>query len=128
MNVFLDWMTDGCYGSLFRVKKAEECFKQAREKASYNVKPKHATGIVRMPLITVWSQILFLTNTFHSVEETTLAPAVTYRDDCQTVLPVVNNSDPLFFFFCSTESKAGPKDLKLQMENDHHQAYCTSTV
>lgn len=28
-----------------RVKMAEECFKQAREKASYNVKPKHATGI-----------------------------------------------------------------------------------
>uniref|UniRef100_A0A3Q3W7W9 FH2 domain-containing protein n=1 Tax=Mola mola TaxID=94237 RepID=A0A3Q3W7W9_MOLML len=32
-----------------RVKKAEECFKQAREKPSYNVKPKHATGIVRTP-------------------------------------------------------------------------------
>lgn len=32
----------------FRVKMAEECFKQAREKASYNVKPKHATGIVRL--------------------------------------------------------------------------------
>lgn len=30
----------------FRVRKAEECFKQAREKASYNVKPKHAAGIV----------------------------------------------------------------------------------
>ncbi|XP_056148278.1 LOW QUALITY PROTEIN: formin-2 [Lampris incognitus] len=28
-----------------RVKMAEECFKQAREKASYNVKPKHATGM-----------------------------------------------------------------------------------
>ncbi|XP_028982854.1 formin-2 [Betta splendens] len=28
-----------------RVKMAEECFKQAREKASYSVKPKHATGI-----------------------------------------------------------------------------------
>ncbi|XP_040034096.2 uncharacterized protein fmn2a [Gasterosteus aculeatus] len=28
-----------------RVKLAEECFKQAKEKASYNVKPKHATGI-----------------------------------------------------------------------------------
>lgn len=28
-----------------RVKMAEECFKQAKEKASYNVKPKHATGI-----------------------------------------------------------------------------------
>lgn len=28
-----------------RVRKAEECFKQAREKASYNVKPKHAAGI-----------------------------------------------------------------------------------
>lgn len=28
-----------------RVKMAEETFKQAREKASYNVKPKHATGI-----------------------------------------------------------------------------------
>ncbi|KAI9535562.1 Formin-2 [Dissostichus eleginoides] len=28
-----------------RVKKAEESFKQAKEKASYNVKPKHATGI-----------------------------------------------------------------------------------
>ncbi|XP_034538146.1 formin-2 [Notolabrus celidotus] len=28
-----------------RVKMAEESFKQAREKASYNVKPKHATGI-----------------------------------------------------------------------------------
>lgn len=36
-------------GLFFRVKKAEECFKQAREKASYNVKPKHATGIVRTP-------------------------------------------------------------------------------
>ncbi|XP_060943738.1 formin-2 [Limanda limanda] len=28
-----------------RVKMAEDCFKQAREKAAYNVKPKHATGI-----------------------------------------------------------------------------------
>ncbi|XP_078129423.1 uncharacterized protein fmn2a [Sander vitreus] len=28
-----------------RVKMAEECFKQAKEKASYSVKPKHATGI-----------------------------------------------------------------------------------
>ncbi|XP_074502329.1 uncharacterized protein fmn2a [Sebastes fasciatus] len=28
-----------------RVKRAEECFKQAKEKAAYNVKPKHATGI-----------------------------------------------------------------------------------
>ncbi|XP_034755071.1 formin-2 [Etheostoma cragini] len=28
-----------------RVKMAEECFKQAKEKASYNVKPKHATGM-----------------------------------------------------------------------------------
>ncbi|XP_051935663.1 formin-2 [Hippocampus zosterae] len=28
-----------------RLKMAEECFKQAKEKASYNVKPKHATGI-----------------------------------------------------------------------------------
>ncbi|XP_026165394.1 formin-2 [Mastacembelus armatus] len=28
-----------------RVRMAEECFKQAREKASYNVKPKHASGI-----------------------------------------------------------------------------------
>nr|XP_029134152.1 LOW QUALITY PROTEIN: formin-2-like [Labrus bergylta] len=28
-----------------RVKMAEESFKQAKEKASYNVKPKHATGI-----------------------------------------------------------------------------------
>lgn len=34
-----------------RVKKAEECFKQAREKASYSVKPKHATGIVRSVFI-----------------------------------------------------------------------------
>uniref|UniRef100_A0A3Q2Y8F2 FH2 domain-containing protein n=1 Tax=Hippocampus comes TaxID=109280 RepID=A0A3Q2Y8F2_HIPCM len=32
-----------------RLKMAEECFKQAKEKASYNVKPKHATGIVRRP-------------------------------------------------------------------------------
>ncbi|CAL8254915.1 unnamed protein product [Lota lota] len=28
-----------------RVKMAEECFKQAKEKASYSVKPKHASGI-----------------------------------------------------------------------------------
>ncbi|XP_008278633.1 formin-2 [Stegastes partitus] len=28
-----------------RVKMAEECFKQARQKPSYNVTPKHATGI-----------------------------------------------------------------------------------
>nr|XP_061794422.1 formin-2-like [Nerophis lumbriciformis] len=28
-----------------RLKVAEECFRQAKEKASYNVKPKHATGI-----------------------------------------------------------------------------------
>ncbi|XP_061546689.1 formin-2 isoform X1 [Phycodurus eques] len=28
-----------------RLKMAEECFRQAKEKASYNVKPKHATGI-----------------------------------------------------------------------------------
>lgn len=39
-------MANGDYCSFFRVKMAEECFKQAREKASYNVKPKHATGIV----------------------------------------------------------------------------------
>ncbi|KAI4801216.1 hypothetical protein KUCAC02_000140 [Chaenocephalus aceratus] len=28
------------------VKAAEECFRQAKEKASYSVKPKHASGIV----------------------------------------------------------------------------------
>ncbi|XP_061764608.1 formin-2-like [Nerophis ophidion] len=28
-----------------RLKVAEECFRQVKEKASYNVKPKHATGI-----------------------------------------------------------------------------------
>ncbi|KAL0964731.1 hypothetical protein UPYG_G00328150 [Umbra pygmaea] len=28
-----------------RLKKAEECFRQAKEKATYNVKPKHASGI-----------------------------------------------------------------------------------
>ncbi|CAL8369092.1 unnamed protein product [Gadus morhua 'NCC'] len=28
-----------------RVKMAEECFKQAKEKAAYSVKPKHASGI-----------------------------------------------------------------------------------
>ncbi|XP_062299041.1 formin-2 [Scomber scombrus] len=28
-----------------RLKAAEECFRQAKEKASYSVKPKHATGI-----------------------------------------------------------------------------------
>nr|XP_057917740.1 formin-2 [Doryrhamphus excisus] len=28
-----------------RLKVAEECFRQAKEKASYSVKPKHATGI-----------------------------------------------------------------------------------
>uniref|UniRef100_A0A665TPS6 FH2 domain-containing protein n=1 Tax=Echeneis naucrates TaxID=173247 RepID=A0A665TPS6_ECHNA len=29
-----------------RLKAAEECFRQAKEKASYSVKPKHASGIV----------------------------------------------------------------------------------
>ncbi|KAJ8365612.1 hypothetical protein SKAU_G00144430 [Synaphobranchus kaupii] len=28
-----------------RLKVAEECFRQAKEKASYSVKPKHASGI-----------------------------------------------------------------------------------
>ncbi|KAM9809144.1 formin-2 [Syngnathus typhle] len=28
-----------------RLKMAEECFRQAKEKASYNIKPKHATGM-----------------------------------------------------------------------------------
>ncbi|XP_012989632.4 formin-2 isoform X2 [Esox lucius] len=28
-----------------RLKKAEECFRQAKEKATYSVKPKHASGI-----------------------------------------------------------------------------------
>uniref|UniRef100_A0A7N8XHK3 Formin 2b n=2 Tax=Mastacembelus armatus TaxID=205130 RepID=A0A7N8XHK3_9TELE len=28
-----------------RLKAAEECFRQAKEKASYSVKPKHASGI-----------------------------------------------------------------------------------
>lgn len=31
-----------------RVKMAEECFIQARQKASYTVTPKHASGIVCM--------------------------------------------------------------------------------
>lgn len=31
---------------LLRLKAAEECFRQAKEKASYSVKPKHASGIV----------------------------------------------------------------------------------
>ncbi|KAI4873249.1 hypothetical protein NFI96_023262, partial [Prochilodus magdalenae] len=34
-----------------RLKAAEECFRQAKEKASYSVKPKHATGIVSPPVI-----------------------------------------------------------------------------
>uniref|UniRef100_A0A3B1K0Y0 Formin 2 n=1 Tax=Astyanax mexicanus TaxID=7994 RepID=A0A3B1K0Y0_ASTMX len=33
-----------------RLKAAEECFRQAKEKATYSVKPKHATGIVSMTL------------------------------------------------------------------------------
>uniref|UniRef100_A0A3Q0RG23 FH2 domain-containing protein n=1 Tax=Amphilophus citrinellus TaxID=61819 RepID=A0A3Q0RG23_AMPCI len=44
-----------------RVKMAEECFKQARQKASYNVTPKHATGIVCIVSyflsVTVWSHL-----------------------------------------------------------------------
>lgn len=31
---------------VFRLKAAEETFRQAREKATYNIKPKHASGIV----------------------------------------------------------------------------------
>lgn len=31
---------------VFRLKAAEETFRLAREKATYNIKPKHATGIV----------------------------------------------------------------------------------
>lgn len=31
---------------LCRLKAAEESFRQAKEKASYSVKPKHASGIV----------------------------------------------------------------------------------
>lgn len=68
---------------------AEECFKQAREKASYNVKPKHATGIVRLytscnsycmvPSVLLFVKTLVLTNTCQGVEKTTLlAPTVTY--------------------------------------------------
>jgi len=30
------------------LKAAEETFKQAREKANYNIKPKHASGIVSL--------------------------------------------------------------------------------
>lgn len=33
-----------------RLKAAEESFRQAKEKASYSVKPKHASGIVSWPL------------------------------------------------------------------------------
>ncbi|KAK5906506.1 hypothetical protein CgunFtcFv8_002366 [Champsocephalus gunnari] len=33
-----------------RLKAAEECFRQAKEKASYSVKPKHASGIVSSTL------------------------------------------------------------------------------
>lgn len=35
-------------GIFFRLKAAEETFRQAREKATYNVKPKHASGIVSL--------------------------------------------------------------------------------
>ncbi|KAG8000212.1 Formin-2 [Nibea albiflora] len=72
-----------------RLKMAEECFKQAREKAAYNVKPKHATGIVRLytscnsycmvPSVLLFVKTLVLTNTCQGVEKTTLlAPTVTY--------------------------------------------------
>lgn len=61
----------------------------------------------RMASAVILFKILFLTNTFHGVEETTLAPAVTYRDECQTVLPALNNSDP--FFFVPQKAKLGQK-------------------
>lgn len=131
--VYLHRMTDGDR-SFFRVKMAEECFKQAREKASYNVKPKHATGIVRLyasyhSYCMVWSVLLlvktlFLTNACQGVEETTLlAPTVTHRDECRSCQLEITHH-----FFYPTESKAGSEDLKQRMENYHHQAYCTSTV
>ncbi len=147
-------MTDGYYCFSSRVKMAEECFKQAREKASYNVKPKHATGIVC--LYTSYhsyctaSSALLLVNLlpvvlalfFFLPLSLQLADSVSYKhlSGCWRnnspssysntsrwvpVLPAVNNSDP---FLYSTESKAGSEDLKQRMENDHHQAYCTSTV
>lgn len=34
------------YFMLHRLKAAEECFRQAKEKSAYSVKPKHASGIV----------------------------------------------------------------------------------
>uniref|UniRef100_A0A3B4Y666 FH2 domain-containing protein n=1 Tax=Seriola lalandi dorsalis TaxID=1841481 RepID=A0A3B4Y666_SERLL len=37
-----------------RLKAAEESFRQAKEKASYSVKPKHASGIVSSPLFIIF--------------------------------------------------------------------------
>lgn len=50
---------------------------------------------------------------------------LTYQEYGQTVRPAANISDPFVFFLFSysTESKAGPKDLKRRMENDHHRAF-----
>lgn len=81
---------------LSRVKKAEECFKQAREKASFSVKPKHAAGIVRSL----------------SISDRPAAPPLLLPAHFQTVpRPALN------FFFFSAESQTGPEDLKQTMEN-----------
>lgn len=50
---------------------------------------------------------------------------LTYQEYSQPVRPAANISDPFVFFLFSysTESKAGPKDLKRRMENDHHRAF-----
>uniref|UniRef100_A0A8C3AV79 FH2 domain-containing protein n=1 Tax=Cyclopterus lumpus TaxID=8103 RepID=A0A8C3AV79_CYCLU len=43
-----------------RLKAAEESFRQAKEKASYSVKPKHASGIVSSPFTLVLVIPLFI--------------------------------------------------------------------
>lgn len=87
-----------------RVKKAEECFKQAREKASYSVKPKHATGIVRRRLSSLTLSGSDFDSSSHTWQDVRTPPLALFAD-FQTVAPPAVN----FFFSCLQKAKLGQK-------------------
>lgn len=100
----------------FRLKAAEETFKQAREKANYNVKPKHASGIVSLSksLDSHYKQWITHTNSvrFYCNQDLTLfllslrkpswdrrCEFLLCRIQQNSLFPLLFNSSSSFFFF-----------------------------
>ncbi|KAF7650573.1 hypothetical protein LDENG_00123600 [Lucifuga dentata] len=90
-----------------RLKAAEECFRQAKEKASYSVKPKHASGIQQGQEAAAGrprqDQILILSDRCSRYSEAVAGVMFQNRFSAErfSVLRLRNNSAKTHAFFCN---------------------------